>query len=335
LYLAAEAFFAAPYTCIFLGASSGFSGSAFARVEAKNGTWCLRRWPLGTAPATLSFIHAGLLHSRSRGFRGVPRVAATATGETVVHLDNIAFDAQEWVTGASLAPAIGEESPVPNPVCPLSPEHLVQLAAALADFHQSTSDLSPPPSARRPSLAERLTVMGHELERQQVTLEAWIRIEPSDALRELARAWLTLLPDAIARAIARSAPHATLPEAAGAVIHGDLWAPHVFFAGASFSGFVDFESLAWDAPAVDLAQLILHFNGWDERAAVLNVYGDHRALTATEHALLPAAAVLDLAGEGLWSLGILAAAAGRPPHRDRHVANLQALFHSLHALVST
>jgi Ser/Thr protein kinase RdoA (MazF antagonist) len=317
---AAAAFFSGPYSCTLLGTSSGFSGSTFARVETNDGPWCLRRWPLETAPATLSCIHAVLRHSRSRGFRGVPRVAATAAGETVVCLDDFSFDAQEWVTGAALAASTSGASPVPNSVFPLSPESLVQVAAALADFHRSTSDLSPPPIARRPSLAQRLTAVGHDLERQRLAIEAWAGAEPGDELRELARA--AALP----------AASANLSEGTGAFVHGDLWAPHVFFSEASFSGFIDFESLAWDAPAVDLAQLILHFNGWDERAAVLEAYGDHRALTATDHALLPAAAVLDLAGEGIWSLGILAVATGQPPHRDRHIANLRALFPSLYAL---
>jgi Ser/Thr protein kinase RdoA (MazF antagonist) len=263
---AAAAFFSGPYSCTLLGTSSGFSGSTFARVETNDGAWCLRRWPLETAPATLSLVHAVLRHSRSRGFRGVPCVAATAAGETVVSLDDFSFDAQEWVAGAALTASTSGASPVPNPVCPLSSETLVQVAVALADFHRSTSDLSPP------------------------------------------------------------------PEGTGAFVHGDLWAPRVFFSEASFTGFIDFESLAWDAPSVDLAQLILHFNDWDERAAVLEAYGDHRALTATDHALLPAAAVLDLAGEGLWSLGFLAAAAGQPPHRDRHIGNLRELFPSLNAL---
>jgi Ser/Thr protein kinase RdoA (MazF antagonist) len=312
LRAAAGAFFAVPYTCIPLGASSGFSGSAFARVETKDGTWCLRRWPAEIVPATLSFMHTVLRHNRSRGFSGVPGVAETATGETVACLGDIAFDAQEWISGASLAPTADEALPVPNPVCQLLPEQLVQVATALADFHGSTSDLSPPPSARRPSLATRIATMGRALERQRVTIEAWLDVEPSDELRDLAHAWLRLMPSAIEHAIAGSAPLAPLP-VAGVAVHGDLWAPHVFFAGPSFSGFVDFESLAWDASAVDLAQLILHFNGWDERAAVLDAYSDHRPLTTTDHALLPAAA-------------------GRPPHRDRHIANLRALFPSFHTI---
>src|SRR3954451_421849 len=84
------------------------------------------------------------------------------------------------------------------------------------------------------------------------------------------------------------------PDATCAAIPGDLWAPHVFFDGPFFNGFVAFE-----AP---------------------------RPLTTTDHQLLPAAAVLDLAGEGLWSLGALAAAAGRPAHRHRHITTLRALL---------
>jgi Ser/Thr protein kinase RdoA (MazF antagonist) len=329
---AAGTFFAGPYTCTPLGASSGFSGSTFARVDATGGAWCLRRWPAATDAATLRFIHTVLRHSRDRGYFGVPRLATTATGETIVCRDGSCFDAQEWVAGAALATPEKVAGPVPNPVCPLAPERLVQLAAALAGFHRSTSDLAPSPEARRPSFAHRLAEAGRELDRQRVAIDAWARAEPDGDVRDLTWAWLSLLPEAISGAAAAPAVNGIPPDAACAAVHGDLWAPHVFFNGPSFSGFVDFESLAWESPAVDLAQVILHFNGWVERAAVLDAYADWRPLTATDEALLPAAAVLDLAGEGLWSLEALAAAAGWPPHRHSHIANLRTLLASLHAL---
>ena len=335
LCLAAETFFAEPYTCAPLGMSSGFSGSALARVETASAAWCLRRWPAETTTGTLQFIHTVLRHSRSRGFRGVPRVAATPTGETVVCRDGTCFDAQEWVAGAPLVTPADMAAMTPNRVFPLAPERLAQVAIGLADFHRSTADLAPPPAARRPPLAQRLAAAERELDRQRAAIEAWARAETDSDLRQLAGSWLAVLPAAISRAAAIPAGTAVPPDATCAAVHGDVWAPHVFFDGPIFSGFVDFESLAWDAPAVDLAQLVLHFNGWRERAPVLDAYAVHRPLTPMDRLLLPAAAVLDLAGEGLWSLETLAAAAGQPPHRDRHIANLRALLASLHALAGS
>jgi Ser/Thr protein kinase RdoA (MazF antagonist) len=312
--------------------SSGFSGSALARVEAASERWCLRRWPAETNPETLQFIHTVLHHSRARGFLGVPRLAVTATGETVVCRDGTCFDAQEWIAGAPLARSADVPAMTPNRVCPLAPERLAEVAIGLADLHRSTSDLSPPPDARRPPLAQRLADVAQILDRQRAAIEAWAHAESDGDLQRLVEEWLSGLPGALSRAAAIPVAMAVPPDATCAAVHGDLWAPHVFFDGPSFTGFVDFESLAWDAPAIDLAQLILHFNGWQERATVLDAYAAARPLTTTDHQLLPAAAVLDLAGEGLWSLGALAAAAGRPPHRDRHITNLRALLASLHGL---
>ena len=332
LCLAAEAFFAAAHSCTPLGQSSGFSGSALARIETAGERWRLRRWPAETTPETLQFIHTVLRHSRARGFLGVPRLAATAAGETVVYRDGRCFDAQAWVAGAPLTIPADITAMTPNRVCPLAPEQLATMATGVAGLHRSTSDLSPPPSSRRPSLAQRLAAVAQAFDRQRVAIEAWAYAEPDGVLRQLAEAWLSVLPEAISRAAAIPAAMAVPPDATCAAVHGDLWGPHVFFDGPSFTGFVDFESLVWDAPAIDLAQVILHFNGWKERALVLDAYTAYRPLTTLDHQLLPAAAVLDLADEGLWALGTLAAAAGQLPHRDGHIANLRALFASLHAL---
>jgi Ser/Thr protein kinase RdoA (MazF antagonist) len=327
----AETFFPCPHACTVIGASSGFSGSMLARVEAMGGTWCLRRWPPGTDPTGLAFVHAALGHSRARGFRGVPRLAATATGATAVLWNGAWFDAQEWVAGIPLATS-ADGGPAPNPVYRLQPGRLRALSIGLAEFHRSTGDFLPPPTARRSPLAERLVEAGRELGHQRIAIEAWLRAEPDGGLRELAREWLSLLPGAVARAAELPAAATAPPDSACAVVHGDLWAPHVFFGGEAFTGFVDVEGLSWDTPAIDLAQVVLHFNGWEERAVVLAAYAGLRPLTAGDEALLPAAAMLDLAGEGVWSLGTLAAAHGQPAHRDRHVTNLQTLLASLHGL---
>jgi aminoglycoside phosphotransferase (APT) family kinase protein len=115
--------------------------------------------------------------------------------------------------------------------------------------------------------------------------------------------------------------------------HGDLWAPHVHFDGTTFVGFTDFENLHLGSPAVDLAHLMLHFNGWPARDAVVDAY-DKVSPLGEDEALLPAAAVADLAWEGCWSLTELYGGDHRllPAQRRAHVTNLRALLGSLESI---
>jgi hypothetical protein len=85
------------------GIPIGYSGSAFARVETPVGSWSVRRWPPDLGVGRLRFVHRALAESRSRGFSGVPALAATADGETVLHLSGRLYDAQEFLGGEPLA----------------------------------------------------------------------------------------------------------------------------------------------------------------------------------------------------------------------------------------
>lgn len=64
---------------------------------------------MGSTAEQMRFIHQVLLHSRMQGFTGLPRLAYTKTGETLLLLDNLWFEAQEWLTGG---PLYGLETPL-------------------------------------------------------------------------------------------------------------------------------------------------------------------------------------------------------------------------------
>jgi Ser/Thr protein kinase RdoA (MazF antagonist) len=87
--------------------------------------------------------------------------------------------------------------------------------------------------------------------------------------------------------------------------HADLWPAHVRFEGDSFAGFADFESLAFASPAMDLAQLVGHFGGWQTFDPVLGAYGASAPLKKGDIASLAPEAVADLTAEGLWALEAL------------------------------
>lgn len=353
LHDAARRFFAAPFDFIPLGDFPGFSGSRFARVEAGGAAWCLRRWPDRFAEGRLRAIHEVLTHSRMRGFTGVPALAATTDGETVVRRDGALFDAQGWLPGlppggdpgwmthppagyGHRAPA----GPAPNEVRPLPPAHLLALATALARFHRVTGDLAATGGAVGlpvAPLAEQFVSLAASEGPDAAALEATVSRAGEEGGR-IARRWLALLPRAVALAGAVLRAHPRAARAAATVCHGDLWAAHVFFDGPSFSGFIDFEGLARGSPALDLAQLILHFNGWAARGPVIRAYERERPLNPGDRAVLPAAAILDLAGEAHWSLAALYGEGGQGPDtpaaRRAHLTNLRALLGSLERIVA-
>ncbi len=118
--------------------------------------------------------------------------------------------------------------------------------------------------------------------------------------------------------------------------HGDLWASHAYFDGAVFAGLTDFESLRFGSPAFDLAQLILHLNGWTSRDTVLEAYDKVTPLDQEDKAVLPAAAVVDLAFEGEWALNALYGENGdlSIAQRKAHGINARALLGSLERVVA-
>ena len=285
---------------MYSGVSSGLSGSSFARVETHGAWWCLRRWPTGFAKRRLRSIHRALLHCRASGFTGVPALARTVEGDTVLDLDGYLFDAQEWLTGEPLLGRL--EGPRPNVVLPLRPKMLLSLSTTVARFHRSATRLAPEHEDEEEALSGRLA--GSAIVPNETLLSS-VQARAEGGNRRIALRWLELLPEAITLAEAILRDHPPGARSVSTLCHGDLWAPHVYFSGTTFVGFADFEGLCFSSPATDLAQLILHFNGWTAREAVVDAYEKVSPLAGEDKAVLPAAAVVDLAREGYWSLGIL------------------------------
>lgn len=311
-----------------LGDSSGYSGSVLARVETSTGTWLLRRWPSGFEEVRLRFVHRALLESRSRGFRGVPALAKTANGETIVRVAGHLYDAQEWTVGRAIFPWCPGGGPTPNVTVRASPERLLTLAGAVARFHASTSRLHPERDHEVDSLTMRLDEIDNEFEGTLHGLRAGVRDRADAAHRRIASEWLDLLPRALGAA--REASLGLSGDGYSRVVcHGDLWPAHTLFQGNDFAGFTDFEALAFAPPTLDLAQLVAHFGGWEIRTEVLCSYQRFAPLTERHRASLSLEVIADLASEGLWSLEALYA----KPSTELTGAQGTAHAHNLRALL--
>ncbi|MDP9474576.1 MAG: phosphotransferase [Actinomycetota bacterium] len=313
----------------YLGSSSGYSGSSFASVESSGGRWLLRRWPAGFEAGLLDFAHRSLAESRARGFEGVPRLASTDDGRTILELAGCLYDAQEFLPGRPLSPTRpGEGGPVPNVAVRLSRGRLRGLSEAIARFHRSTRRLAPEPDWEVIPLPQRLGELEAETDRCRATLLDGAQERAGGEERETALRWLELLPRALAAA--RGASEEPPGGRGGRVLcHGDLWPAHVHFDGDTFVGLVDFESLVFAPPTLDLAQLVGHFGGWGAREVVLDAYSRIAPLGERCRAALPTEVVADLAMEGFWSLRALY---GQPPadttpvQREAHALNLGVLL---------
>jgi Ser/Thr protein kinase RdoA (MazF antagonist) len=315
-----------------LGNSTGYSGSTFARVEASTGTWLLRQWPSEFEEGRLRFMHRALLESRSRGFWGVPKLAKTKDGDALVRVAGRLYDAQEWTKGQPLSSQRSGEGPVPNVAVRVPPRRLLALAQAVARFHASTARLHPEGNYEVDPLTGRLRKLIDATEGSLQDLQAGVRHCADGAQRATATRWLDLLPKALLTAHEASLRLPPNEKGARVLCHGDLWPAHTYFQGEDFVGFADFESLAFAPPALDLAQLLAHFGGWEVRERVMRAYGRFAPLAERYRAVLALEVVADLASEGLWSLEALYLGPSSEltgAQRTAHPHNLRTLLGSL------
>ncbi len=312
-----------------LEGSPGYSGSAFARVESSGRRWLLRRWPTGFGAGRLLFVHRVLIESRAEGFEGVPRLARTDSGQTIVEIAGRLYDAQELLPGRPLSVQYPGSGLSPNLAVRLLPRRLVTLAEALARFHRSTSRLQPEPEREIGPLPERLRELAVEVDVRRAALLEGVRERAHGKERETAKRWLDLLPSALS--VAREVSEKLLGGSRSAYVlcHADLWPAHVYFDGDAFVGFVDFESMVFASPTLDLAQLIGHFDGWGAWEDMLRAFERIAPLEEWCRAALPLEIVADLASEGIWSLWALY---GEPlsrttrAQREAHTLNLDILL---------
>lgn len=312
------------------------SGSGFARVETDNKVWCLRRWPDGFPKERLRFIHRTMSRSRANGFTGVPNLARTFKEDTIADLDGVLFEAQEWLAGEPLSRRSFRDEPLPNVVTPLPTGILSSLAEAAGRFHLTTKTLDVENEDEKRTMQSQFEEVARDVKAHREILLANVRSRSADEEKEISLRWLRLIPNALALAEAALRKNPTGARNAPVVCHGDLWASHVNFDRGDFVGLTDFEKVSFSSPSSDLAHLVLHFNGWSSRKAVLSAYERAAPLSAVDKELLPVAAIADLAWEAHWSLKSLYDGyhPPTPTQRKAHETNLRELFPSLKQIIA-
>jgi Ser/Thr protein kinase RdoA (MazF antagonist) len=130
------------------------------------------------------------------------------------------------------------------------------VAIALAAFHASTATLQP---MRKASPLQAQVMLMVEQAQMQEQVAAAIALIGSIEEQTVVVRWRSLLPVLINYLGASIAVEQEGIEDGDVICHGDLWPAHVYFSNGAFRGFVDFGALTFTTPALDLAQLILHF----------------------------------------------------------------------------
>ncbi len=329
----ANAFFVEPQQIELIGDSSGYSDSRFAKVMDRRGqAWCLRGWTNTTAEQ-MRFVHQVLIHSRAHGFVGLPQLAYTQSGETLLSHNGVWFEAQEWLTGGpcyQLQMAVVKQR-TPNTAWHFTTAERQAVTMALAAFHVSTTTMQPLP-ARSSLLVQFLSIVQQAQSQALMSAETGYTGNNIEDQTLVAR-WRRLLPVMVSILQARLTASWEERDDGNVICHGDLWPDHVYFSNGAFRGFVDFGALAFTTPALDLAQLILHFGGWPSCVEVLAVYTNGRPLSAHDRRIIPIVALADLVSEGYWSLGQLGNDSTPAHEQAAHRHNLRFFLPSAEALV--
>lgn len=210
---------------------------------------------LGIRGGAVALRPPGLVAARAVGFSGVPELAKTEGGETVLALADGLYDAQQWLAGESLSgpTAMDSGGPTPNVVATVSRARIASLATALARFHLSTAHLSPESADLTSPLPARLARLTEIAEARHGALRSAVQARAEGEERLVASRWLEFLRGAADLASEARGTFSERLACRYTACHGDLWPAHVHFEGDVFVGFTDFESLSFASPALDLA----------------------------------------------------------------------------------
>jgi Ser/Thr protein kinase RdoA (MazF antagonist) len=281
----------------------------------------------------MRFIHQVLIHSRTHGFVGLPRLACTQTGETLLSHNGVWFEAQEWLTGGpryQLQMSVVNER-IPNTAWNFTTAERQAVTTALATFHASTATLQS--ASTKSSLHTQMLAIAEQGQSQAPAAVAICHAGSSSEDPMLVARWRSLLPIMMNVLQARLTASWEERDDGNVICHGDLWPDHVYFNSGAFRGFVDFGALAFTTPALDLAQLILHFGGWQSYDEVLAMYTNSRPLSTSDRDIIPIVALFDLVSEGYWSLGQLCNDSTPAHEQAAHRHNLRFFLPSAKALV--
>lgn len=219
-----------------LGPAGGFSGASVWRGELHGKPlFALKAWPTGFSAEKLRHIHRWMIDARLGGkLDFVPQVWPCNSGQTVAEAAGRVWDVCSWLSGTA------------NFECHPSEERVRAACRAIAELHRvwatRETRIAPCPGVERRLLLLRtfdpdfspFTIADHELSAcLEVTLPTLRRAIPL-AIAELEPWWN------------RPGPVQPCP--------CDIWHDHVLFEGERVTGIIDYGSMKFDHPAVDLAR---------------------------------------------------------------------------------
>ncbi|MCI0361466.1 MAG: aminoglycoside phosphotransferase family protein [Planctomycetaceae bacterium] len=285
--------------------AGGWSGSSLWRVQAEGRTglgasmatsprlYCLRRWPAGTDPERLRFIHKILTHVAAGGidFVPTPLPLARRTSVSLVHSPGGGlWDLAPWLPGTADYHA--------HP----TRERLAAAMRALARFHDVAGRYQQLPGPV-PAISDRLEQVQHLLSGDLDRITSAVLAGLDAALDLRASRVLALTRDRLSPLLGPlefASGHALPLSPAIRDIHHD----HVLFTGDNVSGLVDFGALRIDTPLADVARLVGSLVGDDQpqRQFALAAYAQLRPLTDHDRRLID---LLDHSGLVLGGLNWL------------------------------
>ena len=203
-------------------------------VKTTQGRYFLkRRHPHLRNPNVICAQHALVKHLCRTGFP-TPVIIPTASGETLLALDDEFYEVHEYVEG--------------TPYNHTRSEHFQEAARILGLYHTHVQGCMPR------ALCDLSDLYSPTILRANLTnlTKAWA-LERSTDLTQIARQLEAHATDLDAR----FTKHGALPHL---VIHGDYYAGNLLFEGDRIVGVVDYDKARWQPRIVELAEALIYFS---------------------------------------------------------------------------
>ena len=258
----------------YLAGGGGFSGSHLWRLETRQGTLVLRRWPAEhPSSERLAFIHRVLAHCATHGFTQIPLPLPARSGATWVEAEGHRWELARWLPGEA------------NYHLQPSSTKLAAAMKALARFHLATSSFPPPVGEAsggtvfqdRKQRLERLATGECGTELRTSYHRGWPSLRDlGERLLPLAQRAAQLVLPKMNAAAARSVPLQPCLR--------DVWHDHVLFTGDRVTGLIDFGAMRIASVAGDVARLLgsLAHDDLPAWQAGIRAYTQHRPLSDDE-----------------------------------------------------
>ncbi len=246
------------------------------KVYTESGLKNLKLSPL--VPARILFVHQAISHLNQRGFSKMTPLIPTKNGETSVFDQNFSYSLFEWIEG--------RQSDYRNKA------ELTDSMKVLADFHQKSSDFTPPLHSNMRDLLGKCLKHFEERYQDLLRFKELARSSPKDQFSAtyLANvdAYLPMATEAIAKM--KKSDYIKLVEQARRrkpFCHGDPAARNFILTPANEVFIIDFDSCRLDLPIMDVIKFtrrVMKKYRWQYQIAklIIDSYQEVSPLTSSE-----------------------------------------------------